>query len=236
MHNSELRWLTDAYSQTQKLRIMLGNQISAREREVDQGPAPKVIQGLYEQLYEAEHMMLKDFQSALIGHKAMIWLDQIKGVGPTLAAKILSQIDISNGFETVAKLWRYSGYGMHFDEDKQAFVRDRPTKGQKLPYNRRLKTTLYLVAVSFLKCKSPYTQFYVSAKQRYEHVHPEWTKAHIHNAALRKMIKMFLAHLWITWRTAEGLPTRAPYVQEYLHHENIVDPWKMVKKAKDEAA
>lgn len=32
------------------------------------------------------------------------------------------------------------------------------------------------------------------------------------------------SHLWLTWRTLEGLPTRPPYVQEYMGHTSISRP------------
>ena len=51
-----------------------------------------------------------------------------------------------------------------------------------------------------------------------------WAKsdAHLHQASLRYMVKMFLMELWLQWRKLEGLDTRAPYAEEYLgrvHHE-----------------
>jgi len=45
--------------------------------------------------------------------------------------------------------------------------------------------------------------------------------AHRDRAAKRYMIKMFLAELYVQWRTLEGLPVRPPYAEEYLnrvHH------------------
>jgi len=50
-----------------------------------------------------------------------------------------------------------------------------------------------------------------------------WAKsdAHLHQAAVRYMVKMFLQELWIAWRKLEGFDTRAPYAEEYLgrkHH------------------
>lgn len=44
---------------------------------------------------------------------------------------------------------------------------------------------------------------------------------HRHNAAMRYMVKMFLAEFWKQWRTLEGLPVREPYAEQYLglkHH------------------
>lgn len=42
--------------------------------------------------------------------------------------------------------------------------------------------------------------------------------AHRHNAAMRYMVKMFLAELYGQWRPLEGLPVRAPYAEQYLGH------------------
>src|SRR5205085_10179308 len=96
---------------------------------------------------------------------------------------------------------------------------ERPTKGEKLHYNKRLKTTLYLVAGSMLKSNSPYRKVYDDSKNYYTATRPDWTKAHIHMASLRKMEKVFISHLWQTWREAEGLDTRELYVHEKLGHE-----------------
>lgn len=42
--------------------------------------------------------------------------------------------------------------------------------------------------------------------------------------AMRYMIKLFLAHLWVVQRTLEGLPIRDPYVLAKLGHTNIISP------------
>lgn len=38
-----------------------------------------------------------------------------------------------------------------------------------------------------------------------------WSPGRIKNAALRYMVKMFLADLWVKWRELEGLPVSEPY-------------------------
>ncbi len=101
-------------------------------------------------------------------------------------------------------------------EWKLVEMRDRPLEGWLLPYNKRLKTTLYLVASSFLKCGSPYRLFFDNAKLHYAVTHPEWKPAHVRDASMRKQTKMFLSHLWLRWRTLEGLPVRQPYAFEKL--------------------
>lgn len=49
------------------------------------------------------------------------------------------------------------------------------------------------------------------------------SQAHRHAAAVRYMVKMFLADLWNHWRAMEKLEIRPPYAEEYLgrtHHDS----------------
>lgn len=119
-----LRWLVDTYYQSQKLRIQLGNRLAAVEREVDTGPPPPSAKLMYERLEEAEDSLVEDMRAALIGHPALPWLNQIKGIGPTLGAKLLGLIGDIGKFETVSKLWRFAGFAVMNGE------RERPTKGR----------------------------------------------------------------------------------------------------------
>jgi hypothetical protein len=56
------------------------------------------------------------------------------------------------------------------------------------------------------------------------------SEGHIHNRALRKMIKLFQACLFLTWREAEGLPATKPYPIDILGHNSIIKPWEMTDK------
>lgn len=53
------------------------------------------------------------------------------------------------------------------------------------------------------------------------------SEGHIHNMALRRVVKLFQACLWLTWREAEGLPVTKPYAIEKLGHNSFIDPWEM---------
>ena len=55
-------------------------------------------------------------------------------------------------------------------------------------------------------------------------------EGHLHNRALNKMIKLFLACLWLVWREAEGLPITKPYAIDILGHNSFIDPWEMVDR------
>lgn len=229
---NDLRWLADAYVATQRVRIAVGNRKSAVDRGVDMGPVPASIERLFVTLEGAEDDLVDEMADALKDHAAMVWLSRIKGVGPTLGAKVLGLIGEIAPFTTVSKLWRFSGYAVI---DGKA---ERPKKGEKLHYCRPLKTTCYLIASSFLKCDSPYRLVYDRAKERYQETkvtgnkETDWTPGHIHLASMRVMMKVFLSHLWETWRKAEGLETRELYVIEQLGHEMKYRPDEFLKPEK----
>ncbi len=177
------------------------------------------------------------------------WLTSIRGIGDHTAAKLIALIDDPAKFDTVSKLWRFSGYGL-----KDGAI-DRPVKGAVLPYNRRLKSELFLVAESFVKQQTPlYVSIYYEEKERQRRDHPvpicskcgaeavqrgqswvcpkcrasgrsiDFTPQHIDYRAKRKVCKVFLQHLWVVWREAEGLPVTMPYAQDILGHSHYVAP------------
>lgn len=212
--DDSLRALVDLRDRTlQKSRIAFGNRLDAIERGADvvSDQARVILEKWQARFEELEKEADKDI-AALVGDSPIVAdLTALKGVGNLLAAKTIAMIDIYRA-DTVSALWRYCGYGVSEGE------RERPKAGEKLHYNIRLKTTLYLVSTSFLRCNSPYRAIYDSSKEYYQANRLEWTKAHIHAAAMRKMTKVFLSHLWERWRTLEELPTRDLYVHERLGH------------------
>ena len=143
---------------------------------------------------------------------------RVKGVGPVLAAQLISLIDIEKS-NTVSAMWKYCGYAVNAEGRA-----DRRRKGEKIAYNPRAKTLCWNIAASMLRANSPYRKLYDDAKEKYEIERPDWTKAHRHNAALRIMIKRFLSHFWVMWRELEGLPVREPYVHEKLGHTTMDNP------------
>jgi hypothetical protein len=215
-----LRTLANLYDNSQKTRIGLGNQLAAMERgDTPNLPEHRRLLELWQARYgELESALLGEIGSLLKDHPLFPYVDKIKGMGPSLTGKLLAPIDIHRA-DTVSALWKYCGQGVN-DQGE----RDRPRKGEKLAYNARLKSVCYLISTSFLKTRSPYRVVYDDAKAQYERTkvtgnkETDWTPAHVHMASMRKMVKVFLAHLWVTWRTVEGLPTRALYVHEYLGH------------------
>jgi len=219
----ELRWLADAYEATQRLRIAIGNRMDATAREADLGPVPSAIAAMYVPLRAFERRLQREMDRHLAEHPAWPWLSAVKGIGPTLGAKVLGLIGDIARYDTVSKLWRVAGYAVINGHA------ERMRGGEKAHYSKRLKTALYLCGVSFVRCRSePYRTVFDRAKARYQEraaqaaAEERWTKAHIDNAARRVAVKLFLAHLWEQWRMAVGMPVRPPYVAEYLGHTSII--------------
>lgn len=224
---SHLRILVDSYYQVQKIRIQTSNRISAIERETDAEGLNldvRYLSKMYDQLALMEQNLESNIKDEVQSHIAWGWLKKVKGIGPILAGKMLSFIDI-NEADTISALWRYAGYAV---VDGKA---EKPTKGEKLHYNSRLKTTMYLVATSFLKSKGKFSEIYYREKERQQEISTkDMSDLQIHYRALRKMVKVFLGCLWMYWRQAEGLPIREPYSHEYLGHSTLYLPEEFEEK------
>jgi hypothetical protein len=160
------------------------------------------------------------------------WITSIRGLtAGSLAAQLLAQIDDIGKFDTVSKLWRFAGWAVIDGK------RERCKKGKTSSYNRRLKSTCYLIGEQFITHQTPlYADIYYAEKARLRRLYPEpieapdspwkynYTASHIHRMARRKMIKIFLQHLWVKWRELDGLPVSEPYVQAIMGHTNIIQP------------
>jgi len=157
------------------------------------------------------------------------WITSIKGLGAGgLAAQVLAQVDDISLAPTVSALWRYCGYAVI---DGQA---ERNKKGEKSHYNRRLKSVCWLIGSQFIRQQTPlYVDIYYDEKTRQRTLYPEKIKVngkwkyndgHLHNRAIRKMMKIFLQHLWLKWREYEGLPVSMPYAHDIGGHTKYIPP------------
>lgn len=254
MKNDTLRALVKSLYSVQKMRIETANRLElkadgTRQNKdnviLDDDSMSVMIDFLYD-IKEAEEKIEKRIFALVKSHP--LWknfFEGVKGCGPTMAAVILSEVDIEKA-TTVSKLWQYAGMnpgnvygtkatGSHKDGTFQAvkstdFVRgDRLTAGYLSPYNAFLKTKLLGVLGSgFIKANSPYRKYYDNMKTRLENssekitgreiMWKETSPAHRHRAAIRYMLKMFLADLYAAWRALEGLEVRPLYQEEYLGH------------------
>jgi hypothetical protein len=182
-------------------------------------------EGMDKLISDAKKMMVVNGES--VG-PVWDWVTSIRGLGQGgLAAQLLAQIDDISKAPTVSALWRYCGQAVI---DGKA-ERNRP--GEKSHFNRRLKSIVWLIGEQFVRQQThPYVDIYYEEKERQREMYPEKIKVdgkwkyndgHIHNRAKRKMVKIFLQHLWVTWRELEGLPVSDPYVIGVLGHAKYVE-------------
>ncbi len=223
---SILRQLVDMYSSVQKLRVGLDNRLSALERNEDTARQldKERLQRWRNNFLTVEHELAQEFELELSLHPAWPWLSQVRGIGPVLGAKLLGLIGDIRRAPTISSLWRFAG------QDPTA---DRLVKGKRAKFNRRLKTTCYLGGCSFLRTNSPYLRVFEEALEYYQRERPDWNEAHCRNAARRKMVKVFLSHLWLKWREAEGLPVSKPYILEQPGHSRFLSPDDFVEPSRE---
>ncbi len=125
----------------------------------------------------------------------------------------------------------------------------KPIAGCLLDYNPTAKMlALGKVAIQFVKQGDLYRKLYEEFRAVYENRDDlkaevdskkgKKTKGkggttvettgtdHINKMAMRKMVKIFLQHLWVEWRTLENLPVSDPYVIARMGHSDYIKPIK----------
>jgi len=135
-------------------------------------------------------------------------------------------------FDTCSEYWAW--WGLHVVNGAMP----KRKKGEPINWNPELRTLAWKIGKQFVMQGQGYRQIYDQEKDKltnlrmpigvcpkYEeckaklkNVTEPTCKGHIDNMSKRKAVKLFLAHLYECWRGLEGLPTRPPYVLEYLGH------------------
>lgn len=219
MNKTLLKPILQLRQESQELRIRTSNRLNAIIRGVDEPTDDPVIDpdgevgflvATFKKQQAIETELDRHIEKNCRDVAVVQAMRSVRGVGSVLAAKLYCLIDIEK-CSTVSALWKWAGLDV---VDGKA---SRITKGEKIHHSPLLKTTMFILATSFIKTNSPYRKVYDEAKAKY--MEREGMKLiHAHKMAMRKMTKLFLAHLYEVWRTLEGLPTREPYVFENLGH------------------
>lgn len=71
------------------------------------GPVP-LLGSLYQRESALERECLKEMERLVVSHPTWPWLDRVRGVGPTLAARLLSRLRIERA-ATPSSFWRFCG-------------------------------------------------------------------------------------------------------------------------------
>ena len=233
----ELKSMMDDRAQTMKVVTKLNNQLLAYQRQVDhkRDSAETFINdtlaAAQKRLAQIDREVAKHVRESPepLAEAAM----GVVGVGPVTVAGLLTYVDLEKA-RSASSLWSYIGI------DKPSH--DRYTKGEAGGGNKTLRTMVWNMANSMTKNrKCPYRDVYDRTKERLsvsekvvksrntqgKLVEVAWkdTKpSHRHGAALRAVMKHFLADYWFVGRELAGMDTRPLYVEEKLGHTSIIRP------------
>ena len=245
----ELEHLARAYERAQRHRIRLGNVLSANERgdSVMSIPYLRIISDEYERAEQHEQLMKDYIIAASKDHPMWEHVISIFGMGPVTTARLLSMIDIKKA-HVPSGLLRFAGVTV---VDGQA---QRRRRGQKNDFCAALRTLMHLISASLIRGGSPYRHIYDISREKYRNklqyefeqkveevrarrdrervrqMTSDFNKTingHAHMRALRVVKKIFLQHLWVTWRMVEGLPICLPYhfiYGDHRKHDTYYDP------------
>ncbi|MEW6188788.1 MAG: hypothetical protein AB1466_01560 [Actinomycetota bacterium] len=215
----------------------------AKEKRVDE----ETIH-IHESLLSLERYIEDALRRGIPSHPAYDWFSKVKGVGDLNIAKIVPFIDIREA-DTISSLWRYCGFGV--DSEGKA---EKRKPGEKVHYNTILKPMCIRLAMSLMRARGKFYEYFLKERVRLverfesqgvkivpaERLPKEGKKkvekdgyiseGHVKNMALRKMIKAFLACLWLEWRRAENLPTPKPYPIDILGHTNEFSPEDFIEE------
>ncbi|MEM5854205.1 MAG: hypothetical protein QW228_07610 [Candidatus Aenigmatarchaeota archaeon] len=176
----------------------------------------------HNKLYETEKELQKRLDAWSKNHKLRKeFLNYVKGIGGVLASGIIAWLDeVILKAEHPSSLWKYCGL----------YPGSERKRGEKLPYNLKLKSFCWKIGQSFIKFKCFGRKLYDRFKEETKQKHPDWSKLHIHNYARRKVVKVFLACLWKKWREMNNLPTPEPYAIAHLKHSDLITPEMWMEK------
>ena len=127
----DLRWIASAFESAQAARLRTGEQIRAIALGRDSrsngaqfvgnpeallarirsggtpGPAPDLGES-YRRSWDDERHLLRLLTDEVLRHAAWPWLGRVRGVGPSLAARLLARLDIERA-PTPSSFWSYCG-------------------------------------------------------------------------------------------------------------------------------
>lgn len=145
---SEVRFLVDYYYQMQKNRIRSYLQVN----KASEGKEPGLV---LDWVTDNSKRLESNIQKVLVAYTDAdtvgTWSKSIVGIGPVISSGLLAHIDITKA-PTVGHIWRFAG----LDPTLPKF----PQKGQKRPWNSRLKTLCWKIGESFVKVSNNENDIY----------------------------------------------------------------------------
>ena len=142
----EARYMVDQYYVIQEYRKRANNQVSAN---TDSGEPNELVSWYADQNQTLEDNIKKALDIYTSQHEVGKWSKSICGIGPVISAGLLAHIDIERA-PTVGHIWSFAGLNPSQQWEK----------GQKRPWNSRLKTLCWKIGESFVKVSNNPKDFY----------------------------------------------------------------------------
>ena len=215
-YRSLLDYYLRVYLDTREYLKRARQRIKAMDKNTGVGKWPREQEWNFIQVYEQHKNELRKrlLQECRKRHDHG-WMKIFPGIGPVTEAVLLSKVDIKKA-DTVSSLWRFCGLGVEPDGTRQ-----RPMKRRKRTYCALLKAILIhnlgkLALISTRRSAGQQSKHFVYPQYRamydgfrsdYSKHRSTWSKAHCHNAAVRRVVKEYVKHLWLRWRQEHKLPT-----------------------------
>lgn len=209
---AELRLLAEMFEDAQKARIACTNRVGSSSID------PDLTEGLVAALKSTEAEMGKALRAQYrrsVPEPIRQWQDVTRGIGEHMLARLLGVIGHpvlaqpyhweGEGAErvlvadppfrrNVAKLWAYCGHG----DPGRKRAKGMNADAAAALGNPRAKMLTHLLAEAVIKSSNAdYRAVYDDRRNHTAEAHPEWTKGHSHNDALRVVGKHILRDLWV---------------------------------------
>jgi len=248
---SEARYLVDLYYMMQKQRVATNNQAKALDRDATKtgntAEPHEAIDFVVSQFATLEQQVKRILTVYTETHELAWFFDQTVGVGPVIAAGLLSHIDIHKA-PTVGHIWNFAGLNPGIAW----------RKGERRPWNAQLKTLCWKMGDSFVKVSGRpdayYGQVYRERKalelerneagvladeaaraleaknigkstEAYAHYSAgRLPPAHLDMRARRYAVKLFLSHLHQRWHEQVIGPVPKPFAVAHLGHAHVIEP------------
>jgi hypothetical protein len=224
-----LKGLVQTAASLEKLRVAMGNRLSALGRGVDSAcePVPPIYGEIMEGMERLEGLIDVAVEDAVNNLPVYnLWLRHVRGIGPALAAQMLAFLLPPKDGLGVGTWYKACGLVPEKQPDGQwRLPRDR--EGNPAHHHRYLRRCLHNVATSIVRVGGFYRQVYDDQKSRLVAAHqgdPEWPPHRLDDTARWVMVKLLLSHLWHKWAEIEGVAIRPPYVIEVLGHSGYMPP------------
>lgn len=197
----------------------------------------------YLTIYNAEDIAVKAISKIVVQHPMWdAFFKDIKGCGPLMAAVCIGYFDIHRA-RYPSSFWKYAGLDVvvntdgvaegrakrHIEEVEYIDKDHRIKTKRGITYNNYLRSKLIgvlgpcILKLSRTKLEdgtslpTGYAKAYYDYRHRIENrpVNEDkpLTPRHIHNMAIRYMVKQFIRDFWIVWRKYEGYDIGQPYYE-----------------------